>query len=421
MKHSILILAALAALPIAAKDLKAELDMSHNLWWEAPEVPVVKFTLTDTLGNKNQSDITLRVTTDRDENTDLVCFTNKTNILAGDKQEVAYTIDVREPGFYKCFIYDDGNLIKQFNIGYEPTLVISLPDAKPDFDQFWATALSELAEQPGNYTITEDPEKSGKLRKAYKVTMQSWGGETIKAYLYMPIEPGTYPAQIYYNGYGGKPWEMDPDGRPGWIELVTSVRGQMYSEPDNTYGDWIRYNLDKPAEYYYKMAYMDAVRALDFVEQLDNVDKSNIYAEGGSQGGALTLAAAALGGGRLRAIMPYIPFLSDFPDYFKIVNWPAYPVKQEAERLGLTSEQVYDNLTYFDIKNLARRITCPVMMGIGLQDPTCPPHTNMASYALITSPKSLTIYPLCGHTVDYSDWNPRRDAFIARIMAGECK
>ncbi len=64
------------------------------------------------------------------------------------------------------------------------------------------------------------------------------------------------------------------------------------------------------------------------------------------------------------------------------------------------------------MKNFARRIKIPVLMGIGLQDPTCPPHINMASYNLITSPKELHIYPTCGHTVDYSDWNPRRTKFF---------
>ncbi len=421
MKNYLFILASLTAMSLTGRDLKADVDLSHNLWWEAPEVPVVKLTLTDTLGNKNASDLTFRVTTDRDETTDLARFSNRTNILAGDKQTVQYTIDVKEPGFYKCFIYDDGNLIKRFNIGYEPKLVISLPDALPDYDQFWADALAELAQVPVNYTLTKDEAKSGSLRHAYAVTMQSLGGETIKGYLYVPIAPGKYPAQIYYNGYGAKPWDVDPDGRPDWIEFMTSVRGQFYSEPDNTYGDWIRYNLDNPSQYYYRGAYMDAVRAIDFIEQLEKVDTANIYAEGGSQGGALTMAAAALGGGRLRAIMPYIPFMSDFRDYFKIVNWPKDPVKEEAQKLGLTEEQVYQNLTYFDIKNLARRIQCPVLMGIGLQDPTCPPHTNMASYVLITAPKDLIIYPTCGHTVDYADWNPRRDAFLAKIMSQDCK
>lgn len=68
----------------------------------------------------------------------------------------------------------------------------------------------------------------------------------------------------------------------------------------------------------------------------------------------------------------------------------------------------------FDIKNFARMIECPVLMGIGLQDPTCPPYTNMSSYNLITTPKELHIYPECGHTVDYNDWNPRRAAFFEK-------
>lgn len=185
----------------------------------------------------------------------------------------------------------------------------------------------------------------------------------------------------------------------------------MYNQPYNTYGDWIRYNLDKPDSYYYKGAFMDAVRFIDFISQYEKTDTDRIFAEGGSQGGALTLAAASLDD-RLAAICPYIPFLSDYKDYFKIVNWPAAPVMEEAKLKGLDDDTLYRNLSYFDIKNLARRIKCPVMMGIGLQDPTCPPHTNMSSYNLITSPKRLIIYPTCGHTVDYSDWNPRRDKFL---------
>lgn len=124
--------------------------------------------------------------------------------------------------------------------------------------------------------------------------------------------------------------------------------------------------------------------------------------------------ATALSYGRLRAIAPYIPFLSDYPDYFRIVGWPASSVKEEASRLGLSDSRMYANLSYFDIKNFARLITCPVLMGIGLQDTTCPPHTNMSSYNLITSPKELVIYPECGHYVDYGDWNRRRDAFFKR-------
>jgi len=417
MKKSVLFIAAATlAASATARDLKADLSIEHDLWWNAPEQPTVKFTVADTLGNANTSSLTFYLTTDTDQKHRLLTVNEKLHIPAGKSQEIVYDLTVPAPGFYRCTIEDDGNVIKQFNIGYEPTMVFSLPDAHPDFDEFWARALSQLKAQPGEFTMELDKENSGKKRNAYKVTMKSLGGETIKGMVYIPKKPGKYPAHIYYNGYGGKPWPFDVDGRPDWIEFVTSVRGQMYSEPDNTYGDYIRYNLDKPEEYYYKGAFMDAVRAIDFVEQLPQTDTANIIAEGGSQGGALTLAAAALGGGRLRAICPYIPFLTDYRDYFNIVPWPASAVKEAAKDLGLTDEQMYSNLTYFDIKNLARKITCPVLMGIGLQDPTCPPHTNMASYNLITSPKELVIYPTCGHTVDYADWNPRRDKFLEKYL-----
>jgi cephalosporin-C deacetylase len=228
----------------------------------------------------------------------------------------------------------------------------------------------------------------------------------------LPVKKGKYPTQIYYNGYGAKPtWWLGADDRPDWVEFVTSSRGQFLSEPDNTYGDWIRYNLDKPAEYYYKGAFLDCVRDIDFVCALDQVDTRNIFAEGGSQGGAYTLVAAALDH-RFRAIAPYIPFLSDYRDYFRIVDWPANAVLEQARALGMSEEQMYNNLRYFDVKNFARRIACPVLMGIGMQDPTCPPHTNMSSYNLLTVPKQLKVYPLNGHWVTYDDWNPRRSAFF---------
>lgn len=396
---------------VQAKNLKAAIDRSHDLWWNAPEQPELSIALTDTASAKpRQAQVRVYVTAD----TMPGCVIFDRTFAVKAPQTLAVRVPVTAPGFYKCHVEDDGRLIAESVIGYEPESVVSLPDARPDFDAFWARAKAELAEVPADYTLELLPELSGEKRNVYLCTFRSWGGDTIKAWVAMPKAPGVYPAQVYYNGYGGKPWRLDPDGRPGWIEMATSVRGQYLSEEGNKYGDWIRHNLDKPDAYYYKGAYMDAVRAIDVLEKLPGVDRGHMFAEGGSQGGALTMAAAALADGRLRAIAPYIPFMSDFRDYFRIVRWPASAVEEAAAALGMSEEQMYDNLTYFDIKNLARRITCPVLMGIGLQDPVCPPHTNLSGYNLISAPKQLRIYPDCGHTVDYADWNPRRDAFFAR-------
>ena len=134
-------------------------------------------------------------------------------------------------------------------------------------------------------------------------------------------------------------------------------------------------------------------------------DQQNIFLEGGSQGGAYSMACAALDH-RITAVACYITFMSDFPDYFKIVNWPAEPVFSKQKELGLSDEQLYKTLSYFDIKNLAQWIECPVYMAIGLQDVTCPPHTNFSGYNNAQVEKQYHIYRNYGHHVDYDHWTP---------------
>ena len=108
---------------------------------------------------------------------------------------------------------------------------------------------------------------------------------------------------------------------------------------------------------------------------------------------------------------PTIPFLSDYPDYFQIVHWPAEPVLAKQKDLGLSDAQLYQTLSYFDIKNLASWIKCPVIMGIGLQDEVCPPHTNMSSYNRLSTEKELYIYPENEHNTPDSWWNTRMEFF----------
>ena len=415
-KYFVVLACVLGVLPIQGRGLKGIPDAGHGLWWEAPEKPSVMVTVADTTGSENNSVVTLWVVSDRDPGVLISEMSYNVSLLPGEEKSVEFNFGIQDPGFYKCTLADDGNVISRFNIGYEPELVVSLPDARPDFDEFWDRALAELAAVPGNYTMKELSDRGGKKRGIYAVTMQSTNGAVIDAIAAMPRAAGKYPVIIYYNGYGAEPWNLDADSRDDIIEIQTSVRGQFLSEHRNVYGDWVQYHLEDPEKYYYRGAFMDAVRAVDFACQLPQADTTAIFAEGGSQGGALTLAVGSLCGGRLRGIMPYIPFLSDFPDYLKIVEWPATPVLAKAVMEGLTMDRMYGNLSYFDMKNHARRIKCPVLMGIGLQDPTCPPHTNMASYALLRVPRQLVIYPLCGHTVDYSDWNPRRDKFMKSLL-----
>lgn len=342
-------------------------------------------------------------------------------VRAGEPQSMQFRFESLEAGFYHAVVREGEGVAYEFNFGVRPDEVLSPRDAKEDFWPFWEQSLKELADVDPEYKLTRDREKSGKMRNVYVVEMRSWGGEKIQGYWVVPKKKGSYPTIITYMGYSSKPWCPEADSRDDVAEFVLSIRGQGLNEPANTYGDWIRYGLASKEEYYYRGAFLDAVRAIDFVWSRKETDRNNIFADGGSQGGALTLAAASLDG-RIAAIAPFVPFLSDYPDYFAIVDWPRWPVVSEAEKLGITPEQMYETLSYFDIKNLVEHITCPVLMGFGMQDYVCPPHTNFAGFNNITAPKEWVCFPKAGHQVELeSEWWQLREEFFLRHRKNAAK
>ncbi len=416
LKYGCLSLFLLGAFSTAnAEGLTCYAKLVHDWWWTAPQHPEVHLVVKGQDGKAALGKVQLTVLTDTKK--PVYEFSQAVSVAAADSVELSFGFRV-EPGFYRCVIDSEGGESSEFNIGYEPESVVSLPDYQPDFDEFWADAKAELAKVAPDYQMTLDKEKSTSDGKVYLVSMKSLGGETIKGYLTVPAKKGKYPALVHYMGYGSKPWYPHPAKDKKFVEFVLSSRGQGLCQPENKYGDWITYGLDDKNTYYYKGAFMDVVRALDFVTQLEQVDTRYVFAEGGSQGGAFTLAACALDN-RITAAAPWIPFLSDYKDYFRIVNWPADPVLKKQHELGLSDEALYATMSYFDIKNLAGRIRCPILMGIGLQDPTCPPHTNFAGYNLITTQKQFVIYPRSKHDTEHPDWDNRQWEFFKSFIRTE--
>lgn len=75
---------------------------------------------------------------------------------------------------------------------------------------------------------------------------------------------------------------------------------------------------------------------------------------------------------------------------------------------------MYRFLSYFDTKNLATLISCPVKTAIGLQDDVCPPHTNIAPYNNFgSSVKELTVNPMLKHQT-HAAWDREFMEFFGR-------
>lgn len=359
----------------------------------------------------------------------------------GSDDIVLTTTEDLEAGFYKatCIVNDD--LARAFVFAINPTQVISAPDAQPDFATFWADAKTQLEAIEMNPVLTEITAKSTTNRKVYLVEFNSipdgLTGEpvVVRGYYCEPTDGKKHPVIMHYLGYdsgyrpGGqdvKPYCPSGDAEPTYAEFYLSTRGQSINnraaderEADghgdfvNTYGDWFAFNFGDKDSYYYRGAFMDCVQAIRFMATRSTSDMNNLFGEGQSQGGAFTYAAAALSDLPFRAIAPGIAFLGDFPDYFDIVNWPAYVAREQQEALGLSDAEMFAFLSYFDTKNLAPSIKSATYACLGLQDNVCPPHTNIAPYNnLDITDKQLVINPELMHQVSGA-WYSEMMAFFA--------
>lgn len=360
--------------------------------------------LKNTRNEKQKFNVVVVLKTDMFQSVDSIVL--PVELGAGKMKTTTIPFRLQEPGFYRCqlFLEKDGVAgdVENFNIGYEPEKINSPRDAKPDIEAFWKQSLADLAMVDPDFKVTLVPERSTGMKNIYHVEMMSYMNVKIEGYYAVPKAPGKYPTIAIYMGYGSDGWYPHTDGRPGFAEFVLSVRGQGFQKPKSAYGIWDIWGLASRETYYYRGAFLDLVRAIDFLVSRPEVDASKIVAEGGSQGGAFTLAVCALDK-RIKAAAPTVPFLSDYRDYFRIVQWPRSDF-EEYLRFNPDSnwEKIYDVLSYFDIKNLAAWIECPVFMAVGLQDEVCPPHTNFAGYNQISSEKSYRIYHDQGHSTPQS-------------------
>jgi cephalosporin-C deacetylase len=398
------------------KPLVLQVPVTSNWVFEGGAMPTFHVGITNPYNTPMVANINMEISTDK---MTFVTSSSKTLTLQPNNPQRTETMTVEglQPGIYHATITVNDDLARGFFFAVRPTEIVSDPDKQNNFDSYWAAAKAQLAAVPINATLTEIPAKSSARRKVYLVEMQSIAdgltGDhvTIRGYYAEPTDGKKHPVLIHYQGYdseyrpGGDsttPWCMnanwDTEESANWAEFILSNRGQSVnnrpaSDRDdgiqkdfvNTYGDWFAYQFGNKDSYYYRGAYMDCLRALDFMASRETSDMQNLFAEGGSQGGAFTVAAAALSDYQFKAIAPAITFMGDFPDYFEIVSWPGYVAKNcqaEINKNGgsMTDADMYAFLSYYDTKNLATSISCPIITSIGLQDNVCPPHTNLAPY-----------------------------------------
>lgn len=297
-----------------------------------------------------------------------------------------------------------------------------------DFDAFWDRSLEELDRvEPGVEVVTADFQS--KTAICHHLYFNGTGGARIHAKLLRPRniqEPG--PALLWFHGYSmsAGDWSnyLSYVGE-GFTVAAIDVRGQggRSEDPGGTSGwtldgHFVRGLDDVPEKLFFRHVYLDTVQLARIVMALPEVDAERVGAAGGSQGGGLTLACAALEP-RIRRAAPTFPFLSDFMRAWDInLDKDAYhELRSYFRRFDPhhdRQQEIFEKLGYIDVHHLCPRIKAEVFFGISLMDEICPPSTQYAAFNNINSKKTADIYPDFAHE-NLPDHNDRVFQFFSKL------
>jgi cephalosporin-C deacetylase len=270
-----------------------------------------------------------------------------------------------------------------------------------DFDAFWDGVQQQAAAMPLDPEIVPDPLRTSADIEVFHVFYTSIDHVRIAAWYCRPTRRAARtPALLFLPGY-----QMDPPipkewARKGYIALSVAPRGKLRSNRQFNpgYPNLLTYNLVDRHTYAYRGFYVDAWRGIDFLLSRPEVAPGRIGVTGSSQGGGLTITTAAMRP-QVCAAAAGAPYLCGIMDSITLTHTYPYEEINDYLRLHPDSQQtVVDTLAYFDGNNFADKITCPIIVNIGLQDNVCPPETGYALFNKIgTRDKQLYAYDGHGH------------------------
>ena len=289
-----------------------------------------------------------------------------------------------------------------------------------DFDAFWQGVERQAAAIPLDAEVVPDPLRTSADIEVFQVFYTSLDDVRIAAWYCRPTRrPEQAPAMLFLPGY-----QMDPPipkewARQGYIALSVAPRGKLRStrQFNPGYPNLMTYNIVDRHTYAYRGFYMDSWRGIDFLLSRPEIDPSRIGVTGSSQGGGLTLTTAAMRP-QVRAAAAGAPYLCGFMDALALTH--TYPYEEINDYLRQHPDSrpaVEETLAYFDGINFVDKITCPIIVNIGLQDNVCPPETGYALYHKIgATDKQLYTYDGHGHDAGRYQHNAIVERFFAQHL-----
>ena len=276
---------------------------------------------------------------------------------------------------------------------------------KPDFEAFWEKQILALRAKP----VTIQREKLNtpyeKTFLTYKVSYSTHDRTIVDALFSVPAgrEDEKLPCVAYFHGGGGYKRIYHDVMSTGVCCFAIDVRSQggttvdmaEYRSGDRMGGLMSRGVLDKD-NFYMKNIYLDAVRTMDVIASLPEVDPSRIVTYGVSQGGALSIVASALSG-RSKKCYSLVTSYCCLQQRTESGSGVFEATHAFLRNYPEHTDTVMETLSYFDIINMVSHLKVPVSFCLALSDKICLPPYVYSAYHHANCEKDIKMYPFTPH------------------------
>lgn len=286
--------------------------------------------------------------------------------------------------------------------------------APDDFQEFWKQVMNKVSTRKALHMTQEEIPFRQKNLKCYRIRITAEDHCCLSAKYIRPAKAGKLPLMIQFHDYpmASRSWfYLSRYASIGYGVLAPDCRGQA-GESENgmagkgplACGPMFQGLEDTLKNMYLYHLIEDALLWITAAKSMEGVDTAKISVYGEGQGGGLAIACAAMYSDVVKCAAHY-PMLCDYYRVWeKDFDVNAYEGLRYFFRwhdpLHRQEKEIFQKLSYFDVKNFAPMVQADTLISTGLQDAVSPPSAQFAIVNQMKCPKKHLIYPKHGHELN---------------------
>lgn len=345
------------------------------------------------------------------------------------KSPVVLSASLSTPGFLHCDARSRG-VVARYGVAVAPEKIRYARKAPADFKKFWESALAESKRLPLDLQIKAiNPDKG---YDSYVLSCANVNGKRAYALYACPKNvKGKVPLQVMFGGgeaYFAK--AIVPGGAKSAKSRFKQDMAVLFLhlppyEPQDTWSKareyhkeflkklglrrYILVGMDDPRKHYAYSALLGCLRLLESVAKRPEIDREKIVYHGASHGGMF--------GAYLSYFFPFKAAFIGVPSNCEINAFLEGRYSNIRERRKYWKVSEYFELVYF-----APGIKCPVMVGVGFHDRSCPPTGVYSFYNTLPEGKKQIFNKIRnGHGDAPKEYSPATWKFLADHIAPQAK